>query len=244
MAAVRADEENFQEGLALCGCGKSSDWSNQLRVTISGPSNIVTVPILVRDCNSLVPIPNARVCVVSDGCGGIDLGCKYTDAAGQTSFTGCAGTWTVTVSASGYITNSLTNYIQPPPASTSMDFRLCTASLNAAVTQTQSTELQVGTGEVTKTQAEAPTVTISPDTGELTFQSGAKVDLTASVEGGSGTMTYQWFKGTDAVGENKETYSATSEGSYTVMVTDANGCSGTSDPVEIMPAEDCLAEVI
>jgi pectate lyase len=59
------------------------------------------------------------------------------------------------------------------------------------------------------------------------FCEGASLVLTA----GSG-VSYQWFKEGTAVGAGTS-YTATSEGSYTVEVTDGNGCKATSAPTLI-----------
>lgn len=54
----------------------------------------------------------------------------------------------------------------------------------------------------------------------------AGVDLTAS----SGT-SYQWFLNGNLIqGATSQTYTVKEKGNYTVMITDANGCSTTSDP--------------
>ncbi len=52
------------------------------------------------------------------------------------------------------------------------------------------------------------------------------VDLTAT----AGMATYQWYLDGSPVGTGLSTYQATASGSYTVFVTDANGCGGTSAP--------------
>lgn len=60
---------------------------------------------------------------------------------------------------------------------------------------------------------------------------GTPVLLTANAVAGSGTITtYQWFQGATPVGTNSATYSANANGSYTVVVTNSNGCSITSAP--------------
>ncbi|REK49218.1 MAG: hypothetical protein DWQ48_07985, partial [Bacteroidetes bacterium] len=72
-----------------------------------------------------------------------------------------------------------------------------------------------------------PTASISGDTDVC--PSGTAV-LTANATAGSGTITsYQWvLNGTTNVGTNSATYSTTSGGSFTVVVTNQYGCSVTS----------------
>ncbi|HRQ21380.1 MAG TPA: T9SS type A sorting domain-containing protein [Ferruginibacter sp.] len=73
----------------------------------------------------------------------------------------------------------------------------------------------------------SPTVNISGSNDYC----GTPVLLTANAVAGSGTITtYQWFQGATPVGTNSNTYSANANGSYTVVVTNSNGCSITSAP--------------
>ena len=55
------------------------------------------------------------------------------------------------------------------------------------------------------------------------FCNGGSVVLTAN-----GTGTYQWYNNGVALGVTSQTYTASVSGSYTVVVTNANGCSATS----------------
>jgi hypothetical protein len=64
-----------------------------------------------------------------------------------------------------------------------------------------------------------PTPTITPD-GPTTFCEGGSVTLDAGAWPG-----YSW-----STGETTQTINVTASGSYTVTVTDGNGCSGTSAP--------------
>ena len=61
-------------------------------------------------------------------------------------------------------------------------------------------------------------------------------DLTSS-----SAVSYQWYSSDTALtGATSQTYTATVSGQYSVMVTDANGCSGNSDTVVVIIAS--LAE--
>jgi|GEM_PF-1629541 len=71
----------------------------------------------------------------------------------------------------------------------------------------------------------APTATISTTTG-TTFCTGGSVSLNANT--GTG-LTYKWNNAAGVIaGATSSTYSATTAGSYTVTVTNANNCSATS----------------
>jgi hypothetical protein len=66
------------------------------------------------------------------------------------------------------------------------------------------------------------------------------VAVTASASGfnlsaTAGFVTYQWkLNGSAISGANAPTYTAVANGTYTVEVTDANGCNGTSNTVNVM----------
>src|SRR5690606_26335026 len=48
-------------------------------------------------------------------------------------------------------------------------------------------------------------------------------------------VSYQWqFNGSDIQGANQQTYTATEDGNYSVIVVDANGCESTSLPVNVI----------
>jgi len=80
---------------------------------------------------------------------------------------------------------------------------------------------------------EDPTVSVSPTSGELTCKT-TSITLTATVSGGKGPFCYQWFKdGLPISGASGGAYAATSNGSYTVAATDANGCTASSASIPI-----------
>ena len=73
-----------------------------------------------------------------------------------------------------------------------------------------------------------PTATIS---GTTSFCSGGNTMLSSNATAGSGSITnYQWnLGGTPIIGAISSTYTATLAGSYTVTITNSNGCSFTSN---------------
>jgi len=78
-----------------------------------------------------------------------------------------------------------------------------------------------------------PTVTVSPTSGELNCNVGS-VLFTASVSGGEGPFTYQWYRYSEALpGATESTYRTTLIGTYYVVVTDNNGCSDDSNRVTV-----------
>jgi hypothetical protein len=82
------------------------------------------------------------------------------------------------------------------------------------------------TGSATVTVNALPTPTITPG-GATTFCAGGSVSLSTG-----SFSAYVWKNDNAQVGTNP-TYPATASGSYTVTVTDANGCQGTSDPLTV-----------
>ncbi|NBW43799.1 MAG: hypothetical protein EBR29_08320, partial [Sphingobacteriia bacterium] len=86
-----------------------------------------------------------------------------------------------------------------------------------------------------------PSVTISA-TGNTTVCQGSAVNLSA----GSGTSfaTYQWnLNGTPVAGATAATFAATATGTYSLTVTDANGCSATSNNISVTIRELPIATI-
>ncbi|MDP4868897.1 MAG: gliding motility-associated C-terminal domain-containing protein, partial [Crocinitomicaceae bacterium] len=133
-------------------------------------------------------------------------------AGGPTNF--CQG-GSVTLTASPQVVGS--TYLWSSGATT--------ASIVANTTSTNT--VTITSAEGCSTTASAVTVTVNPlptatitASGATTFCQGGSVTLTAN--GGTG-LSYQWSNGS-----NNQTLNVTTAGSYTVTVTDANGCSSTS----------------
>ena len=83
---------------------------------------------------------------------------------------------------------------------------------------------------------QSPSVTASIDCSTILSGSGQQATLTAVASAGSGTITtYQWIlNGTTNVGTNSPTYTTTVAGSYTVKVTNSNGCSFTTSATPLV----------
>jgi len=87
--------------------------------------------------------------------------------------------------------------------------------------------------EVTVTSVGSPSVGVEPTSGELNCNVN-EVELTAAVTGGESPYSYQWYKGDSLInGATGSSYTATEAGSYKVVVTDNNGCTGTSNEVVV-----------
>ena len=62
------------------------------------------------------------------------------------------------------------------------------------------------------------------------------------MDAGVGFVSYQWYlSGVPVPGATSQTYAAAVSGSYTVVVTDVNGCAGESGPVSVVGRVDGIA---
>ncbi|OYU82747.1 MAG: hypothetical protein CFE24_14320, partial [Flavobacterium sp. BFFFF2] len=128
------------------------------------------------------------------------------------------GPWTLVETLSGYTSSGdvlVRDYAAAP-----------LTNIGAIKLSTLSTPSWVSWGEIEVYALTAVNATISAAT-PLTFCEGGTVALNANI--GSG-YTYQWKKdGTTISGETAASYNATTSGSYSVFVTDGNGCSALSE---------------
>ena len=107
-----------------------------------------------------------------------------------------------------------------------------TATQTGSYTVTVTSNSQTSTSAAVAVTVNAlPTATITAQ-GNTTFcQGNGNVTLNANT--GTG-LTYQWFNGTNTIGTGSSSLSLyVSSGSFTVKVTDANGCAATSAPVVV-----------
>ena len=102
-------------------------------------------------------------------------------------------------------------------------------SITVTVTDSLGTTSAQSTA-ATVTVSASPTVSIAP-VGPLTMDAGQVQTFTATVSGGSGTLSYQWYLDGTAVGSNSASYSYTASGtshSVTCKVTDSASTPVTS----------------
>jgi gliding motility-associated-like protein len=134
----------------------------------------------------------------------------------------CNGTATVTVSGG---TAPYTYTWSVGNQSTTSISNLCQGSYSVTVTDTNGCTLQQ-----TFTITEPPGITANATSTATTCgNNNGTASVTAS--GGTGTLTYAWSPS----GGNNSTASNLAAGSYTVLVTDANGCTQTAT-VNVAPS--------
>jgi hypothetical protein len=105
-----------------------------------------------------------------------------------------------------------------------------TASGSYSVVVTNSNACSATSTATTVTVNPLPTATITAG-GSTTFCLGGSVVMNANT--GTG-LTYQWKNnGTNITGATAVSFTATSSGSYTVVVTNSNGCSATSTQIPV-----------
>lgn len=153
-----------------------------------------------------------------NGCSGTSQGLPVTvnplptptiTAGGPTTF--CQGSNVVLTASSG------SSYLWSNGATT-QSITLSTSG-SFSVTVTDGNGCQGVSAPITTVRNPNPTPTITAS-GPTTFCSGGSVVLTAS-----SASSYLW-----STGATTQSITVSASGSYTVTVTDANGCSGTSSP--------------
>jgi hypothetical protein len=106
-----------------------------------------------------------------------------------------------------------------------------TTSSNYTVIQTNGTVSSSVSVATTVTVNTLPSATATPG-GPITFYQGSSVSLSANI--GTG-LSYQWYQNATTLisGATSATYVASTTASYTVVVTNANGCSQTSNAITV-----------
>jgi hypothetical protein len=118
----------------------------------------------------------------------------------------------------------------PISGGTSSSYTANASGSYTVVVTNASTCSSTSTGTVVTVNA-LPTATLTPATA-TTFCQGGSVVLNANT--GTG-LTYQWFNNASVInGAAGVSYTATASGSYTVVVTNSNGCNATSSATSVL----------
>jgi uncharacterized membrane protein YebE (DUF533 family) len=192
-------------------------WSFELQVTDSA-----STPVVVTSNAVSVTVNAAPTISISPTSWTMDIGQSKTFTATATGGSGSYTSyqWYVGGSAQSGATASTFNY---SPASTGSYSITVTVNDSLGATSAQSSASTV-------TVNASPTVSITP-VGPLTMDVGQVQGFTATASGGSGSLSYQWYLDSVAVGTNSTSYSYTAAGtshSITCKVTDSASTPVTS----------------
>jgi uncharacterized repeat protein (TIGR02543 family) len=204
--------------------GSSYLWSNGATtqsITASTSGNYTVQVTNASGCQS----PASAVTVVTVGTS------PTASISGNTSF--CTGGNTVLTSTATAGSGTISSYqwqvggVNVASAGTSATYT-ATAAGSYTVTVTNSNGCSFTSAAYVVSANALPSASIS---GNTSFCTGGNTVLTSTATAGSGSISsYQWKIGgvNVASGGTSATYTATDAGSYTVTVTNSNGCSFTS----------------
>lgn len=153
-----------------------------------------------------------------------NLPAALISAQGATTF--CAGGSVLLTanSGSGY-TYQWNNNGSPVAGATAASY-MASAAGNYSVTVSNGV-CATTSSAITVTVNASPTASVTAGSA-LNFCTGGSVVLSAN-----GAGTYQWYNNGVALGVTSQTYNASVSGNYTVVVTNANGCSASSAAVTV-----------
>ncbi|MBN9294832.1 MAG: gliding motility-associated C-terminal domain-containing protein [Flavobacteriia bacterium] len=174
---------------------------NGTTLTATGAGTIV-VRATIGFCNSDVsivvePVPTIVVNVTNATCNG------YSNGTATANVTPTTGTYTYVWQGNPSTTNTVTNYAAGNYSVTVTSAGGCAASQTFTITEPPGMTLQTSSTQAT-----------------CGLSNGS---ASVAVTGGTGTYSYQWTPG----GYNTSTITNVAGGLYTVVVTDANGCTAT-----------------
>lgn len=179
---------------------------------------------------TLTNIPNGTYCVTvtdSHNCGAVEcITLTYTPLNLTVSATGvtCPGVNNGTVSASGSGGTPPYSFLWSNGATTPTQTNLAPGTYSVTLTDSQGC-----TRTASATVVNKPPIIISVATTQPTCTGYSNGSLSASVTGGTPPYTYLW-----STGQTTATISNLSAGTYTLVVTDANGCT-KSTAVSLQP---------
>ena len=144
----------------------------------------------------------------------------------STTNPGCNGATNGAVTATGANGIPTYTYDWTPGGATTATV----SNLGAGVYTVTVTDAQGCTASATATLSAPPPVTVSASNTPVTCNGSATGSATA-LGSGTGTLTYNWTP----TGGNNATANNLTAGTYTVVVTDMNGCSATTSTVVTQP---------
>jgi ELWxxDGT repeat protein len=153
--------------------------------------------------------------------------------AGPTTFCEGKNVLLKAITGTGYTYQWKKNGINIPAQTQSNYTATATGVYTLAVTSVEGCSTMSAGINVTVTPAPAVIITAN---GPLTFPPGGNVMLSASAATGN---IYQWKKdGLNIMGATSESYTATASGTYTVVITNAEGCQAISQSTAVSVTQE------
>ena len=243
--------------------GKVFTTSNTYMDTIpngSGCDSVITINLTINPTPTVVASGATTTCIgqstVLSATGAASY--SWDNGAGSGSSVTVAPTSTTTYTVTGtsngcsatdQVTITVSGSTAPTVVATANDTVLCgsgTVILSASGANTYTWDNGLGSGSsVSATVTSTTTFTVTGSNGTCDNTDAITIVVndnpTPPIVDNNGTFetgvytTYQWYlNGTAISGATLQTYTYTQPGSYTVEVTDANGCSGTSSEIIIL----------
>jgi hypothetical protein len=220
-----SDATSSGYSFATTGSTATGVWSFELQVT-DAASAVVT-------SNSASVMVNSALSVsVSPTSVTLNVGQSQTFSATASGGSGSYSSYQWYLGGVAQSGQTASTFSYSPASSGSYSITV-TVTDSLGATSAQSTAATV-------TVSASPTVSITP-TGPVTMDAGQVQTFTATASGGSGTLSYQWYLDSTAVGPNSVSYSYTASGtshSVTCKVTDS-----ASTPV-ISPASNAVSVAV
>lgn len=223
MVAAPSNADSFGWKLDGVEIGKASS-------LIANKSGNYTLSYNTQQCGSTTS-PITIVSVNPLPTIGISTGGKFVVCSGSTLKLSSTG------GASGYIYQWKKDNVVFGGNTTAIDV---TEAGQYVVTATDSKGCAGSSGTLNITKSN-PTATVI---GKNTFCSGANTTLTATFQNAVGTLQYQWKQDGKNVGDGKSILTAVQAGSYSVEITDANGCKATSTAMPVTEKGSDIVSIV
>jgi large repetitive protein len=215
---------------ATAGVGLTYQWLSTGHVLTGVTSSAITsdttgdFAVIVTNATGCVDTSAYQLVIVNGKASGVVV------TSGPTLFC-VGGSVTLTTPTVASYTYQWYDTSGPIPGATSPSYTVSSGIDTYSVVVTTSAGCADTSMSVPVTVDSVPVATITAG-GPLTFCVGSNVVLTATAGPG---YSYQWYNGSVAIpGATNATYTATSSGGYSVVISVAGGCSSTATPIKVV----------